>query len=147
MFGFGKTYDEEYLNLYEHLTKQWKMKSQYAKSFLNAYKKSIGKMFLEGKKRIQMLENGGYPEVKLMKRSNPGFEFDLVLIEQAYVAYMKDLRSGKHVGTSVEKSIWAILSNRPDLIENFDKNFSKWIYDNQEKEFPGLFEKVYDFKS
>ena len=35
MFGLFKSYDDEYLELYEYLTQDWEMKPKYAKAFLN----------------------------------------------------------------------------------------------------------------
>lgn len=143
MFGFGKSYDDEYLELYEHLTQQRGMKPDYAESFLNAYKKSIGKMFVQGKKRLEGLEIVSDAERKIMRELNPGYECDLVLVEQAYAAYFRDLRRGKHVGTQIEKAIWAILYTKLDLVLSFDKAFANYIQENQEEKFPGLFEEVF----
>lgn len=144
MFGFGKSYDDEYLELYEHLTQLRGMKPAYAKSFLNAYKKSIGKMFVQGKKRLEGLKIVSDVEMEIMRMLHPGHECDLVLVEQAYAAYLLDLRHGKHVGTQVEKAVWAILYNKLDLVLSFDKAFANYIQENQEKEFPGLFEEVFE---
>ena len=46
-----KSYDEEYKELFSHLTGRWEMKPHYARVFLDAYKKSIGKILSNGKKR------------------------------------------------------------------------------------------------
>ncbi len=147
MFGcFGKSYDDEYLELYEYLTQQWQMKPEYAKSFLNAYKKSIGKLFSSGKERMEMLESSSDPEMRLLRYANLGQEYDYALVGQAYQAYMGDLRRGKHVDTPVEKTIWAILANRSDLVEALDRAFARWIDEKQEEKFPGLFEEVFNFE-
>ena len=50
-----KSYDEEYAELLSHLTKNWEMKPLYARAFLGAYKKSIGKMFSKSKTRSSQL--------------------------------------------------------------------------------------------
>jgi hypothetical protein len=142
MFGFGKSYDDEYLELYEYLTQQWDMKPDYARPFLNEYKKSIGKLFSEGKKRMEVLENSSAPEMRLMRYANPGQEYDFALVGQAYQAYMGDLRRGRHVGTPVEKTIWAILANRSDLVETIDRAFARWIDETYEEKFPGLFDEL-----
>ena len=55
---------------------------------------------------------------------------------------MTDLRRGKHVGTTVEKAIWAILA-RSDLVEDLDRLFSEYIDDTHEEKFPGLFDEVF----
>lgn len=145
MFGFGKSYDEEYLEMYEFLTQDWEMKPEYAKPFLTEYKKKIGKILVEGKKRLQMMENSSDPETRLMSYANLGQAPVFALVAQAYNAYMGDLRRGKHVGTPIEKTIWAILSNRSDLVDDIDKAFGKWIYEKHEEKFPGLFEEVFTF--
>lgn len=146
MLGFGKSYDDEYLELYEYLTQRWKMKPEYAKPFLNTYKKSIGKIFSQEKKRMEILENSSDPEMRLMRHANLGQEYDFALVGQAYHAYMDDLRRGRHVGTPVEKTIWAILSNRSDLIETLDRAFATWIGEKHEEKFPGLFDEVFQFE-
>jgi hypothetical protein len=57
MFNIFKSYDDEYAEPYNHLTQEWKMKPEYAKAFLDAYKKNIGKMLAEGKQRVSALRN------------------------------------------------------------------------------------------
>lgn len=146
MFGFGKSYDEEYLELYEYLTQQWNMKPDFAKPFLTEYKKSIGKIFSKGKKRMNALENSTNAEIRLMRFANLGQEYDYALVGQAYQAYKGDLRRGRHIGTSIEKAIWAILSNRSDLVEGLDKAFASWIDEKQEERFPGLFDEVFEYE-
>ena len=68
---------------------------------------------------------------------------NLVVVGQAYFAYMNDLRGGKFVGSIVEKAIWAILANRSDLLANLDKFFAEFISEEHEKKFPRLFEEVF----
>ena len=68
---------------------------------------------------------------------------DLALVGQAYSAYMADLRRGKHIGTDIEKAIWAILANRSDLVADGDRLFSEYIDDAHEERFPGLFDEVF----
>jgi len=143
MFGFGKSYDDEYLELYEHLTQHWEMKQNYAKPFLSAYKKNIGKTFSQGKKRMDLLENSPDPDMRFIRYANFGNEYDFALVGQAYQAYMSDLRHGKHIGTPVEKAIWAILCNRLDLVEALDRAFAKWLGTKNEEKFPGLLKEVF----
>jgi len=145
MFGFGKSYDDEYLELNEYLTQQWGMNPEFAKPFLDSYKKNIGKKLSEGRKRMEMLENSPDPGVRLMRYANVGHEYDFALVGQAYQAYLVDLRHGRHVGTPVEKTIWAILAKRSDLVETHDRAFAKWIENKHEEKFPGLFEEVFQF--
>jgi len=143
MFGFFKSYNDEYLELYEYMTQNWEMKPKYAKLFLNTYKKSIGKIFSTGKKRMEALENSADPETRLLAIASGGHDHENALVSQAYKAYMTDLRRGTHVGTPVELAIWAILSNRSDLVGIIDRAFEIWIYENHEKKFPDLFEEVF----
>lgn len=143
MFGILKSYDEEYLELYEYLTQDWKMKSEYSKAFLNTYKKSIGKILAQGKRRMSMLENSSDPEARIIGFANLGEETTFALVGQAYYAYMGDLRRGKHVGTPVELAIWAILSNRSDLVQTIDRAFGEYIQEKHEERFPNLYEEVF----
>lgn len=142
MFGL-KSYDDEYLELYEFLTQNWRMKSEYAKAFLTAYKKSIGKIHSEGKQRMALLEKSSDPETRLMRAANLGQECPFALVAQAYQAYMGDLRRGKHVGTPVELAIWAILANRSDLLEPLDRAFGRYIEEKHKETFPSLFDDVF----
>ena len=144
MLGFFKSYDEEYLELYEYLTQEWAMKAEYAKPFLNTYKKDIGKKLFEGKKRMAILENSSDPEARLISIANSGQEYDFALVGQAYQAYMVDLRRGHHVGTPIEKTIWAILANRSDLVDTVDRALGKWIFEKYNEKFPGLFKEVFN---
>ena len=105
IFGLFKSYDDAYLELYEYLTEKWKMKPGYAKPFLDAYKRIIGKTFCQGREKIKKLEKSSDPEIRLMMYSNVGQEYEFALVGQAYQAYMGDLRRGRHVGTPVEKVI------------------------------------------
>ena len=136
-----KSYDEEYAELLSHLTKNWEMKPLYARAFLGAYKKSIGKMFSKSKTRSSQLRENPDPALSLFAMAYID-DYDFALVGQAYRAYMTDLRRGKHVGTTVEKAIWAILA-RSDLVEDLDRLFSEYIDDTHEEKFPGLFDEVF----
>ena len=146
MFGLSKTYDDEYLVLYEYLTQKWQMKPLYAKTFLTTYKKSVGKLFADSKKRMERLSSSSDAETRLAAVAYGGEEYDIALVRQAYKAYKSDLRHGKHVGTPIEKATWAILANRSDLIGTFDEAFGEWIDDNQDERFPELFEEVFQME-
>lgn len=145
MISLFKSYDEEYLELYEYLTQDWRMKPGYAKAFLTEYKKSIGKILAEGKKRMAACKESGDSEELLLAMANIGQEYPFALVAQAYYAYMGDLRRGKHVGTAIEKTIWAILYNRSDLLSEIDKPMEKWIDDQSDEKFPGLFGEVFQY--
>ena len=55
---------------------------------------------------------------------------------------MADLRRGKHVGTDVEKAIWAILSNSSELLESIDSGLDQYIQEVEAEKFPDLYEDV-----
>lgn len=136
-----KSYDEEYAKLFSHLTENWEMKPLYAKAFLGTYKRSIGKMLSKGKIRSSQLRESPDPELRLSATAYID-DYEFALVGQAHRAYMNDLRRGKHVGTTVEKAIWAILA-ASDLIEYVDPLFSEYIDDTHEEHFPGLLDEVF----
>lgn len=136
------SYDDEYAELLVHLTEHWQMKASYASAFLIAYKKSVGKMLSKGKKRSSQLRGSSNPEARLFAFAHID-DHDFAIVGQAYRAYMADLRRGRHVGTPIERAIWAILANRTDLLEDLDKGFANYIEENWDQEFPTLFEDVY----
>ena len=135
------SYDKEFSELFSHLSEEWQMKPYYcAKAFLDTYKKDIGKMFSKGQKRMSQLRDSSPLSFFALGLEAP----DLALVGQAYKAFMVDLRRGRHIGTSVEKAIWAILANRSDLVDGLDRGFSSYIDETYEEMFPELFEEVFD---
>lgn len=143
MFGLWDSYDNEFIELYEHLTQSWEMRPEFAREFLSAYKRDIGKIFSGGRARMSAARDGTDPGLNLIAMANAGEEEDFALVAQAYKAYMSDLRRGKHVGGPVEKVIWAILYNRCDLVSSIDRGFADWIEKTIDGRFPGLFEEVF----
>jgi hypothetical protein len=146
MFGLFKSYDDEYLELYEYLTQEWGMHSGYAKPFLNAYKKNLGKMYSEALKRMVSAETSSNSAILSLSRIASGgdeYPHSYVLVSQAYQAYLSDLRHGKHVGSSIEMAIWAILLKRLDLTNDIDRVLGKFIETKQEEKFPELLETVF----
>ena len=148
--GLFNSFDKEYEELFSYLTENddWEMKPRYAKAFLEAYKKPLGKKLRKGRKAASDILNEG-----------PGFESDIgpfsstmlalelqdhdvVIVAQAYIAYMADLRRGKHVGTDVEKAIWAILSNSPDLLDSIDSGLRRYIQEVEVEKYPDMYEDV-----
>jgi hypothetical protein len=127
-----------YQELLEHLTQNWEMKPQYARPFLDAYKKDVVKKLARGRRRTEKAITGNDPTASLAAHAMEGQELDYSLVAQAYEAYMTDLRRGRHVGTPVEKATWAILFNRSDLLESIDQLIHKTIVENSEQRFPGL---------
>lgn len=138
-----RTYDAEYQELLDVLVNGWHMKESFARSFLNAYRRKIGKMVASGRKKAAEVRtaNLGLEGTMLaldLEDSN------LVITTQSYFAYMTDLRKGRFVGSDVEKAIWAILAH-PDnaLVEKLDAFFAEYIDDEHEKQFPNLFRDVF----
>ena len=64
-------------------------------------------------------------------------DHEVVIVAQAYMAYMADLRRDKHVGTDVEKAIWAILSNGSDLLDSIDSGLHQHIQEIEAGIIPG----------
>jgi hypothetical protein len=146
MFDMFKSYDNEYLELYEYLTQHMGVKKEYAKEFLNAYKKNIGKLLVEGKAQLKALIDQQDPiNRSLFSVSYSGYEYDFALINQAYQGYMIDLRNNsRYIGTSVEKMIWAILVYKIELTTALDKALGKWVENKWEDTFPHFFDEVFN---
>lgn len=147
MFGLFKSYDEEYLELYEFLTQQWCMKPEYARSFLTAYKKSIGKLFVQGKQRMEAMERDPSPDVRLARYAMIGEEYGFAIVGQAYNAFKGDLPTGKHIGTPVQKAVWAILANQSDLVKIVDPQLAASIRERLGEKLPALLSEVFEFRS
>jgi hypothetical protein len=143
MFGLFKKYDDVYDELYDHLVNDWQMKDRYAKAFLDVYRKTLAKIHGEGKERMHQLRNSDNPEHRLLSVVAGGDQNNYALVAQAYMGYMADLRRGKHIDTDVELAIWAILSNRSDLLETLDRAFARYIEEKTEEKFPKLFDTVF----
>lgn len=147
MFGFGKSYDDEGLELYEHLVQDWNMRPEYAKAFIVPYKKRAGKILAALNNKFDLMRSSSDPSTRLEAVASDDLRLDSPLVFCAYEAYMRDLRKGNHVGESVEEVIWAILLKRIDILEQHDKAFSIFISEKHEDRFPHLFEKVFDTSS
>lgn len=143
MFGFFKTYNNEADELYDHLINHWDMRPEYARAFLDAYRKSLGRLLAKGRERMSMLENSDSPDMRMTRNLSRGEDEEFALVGRAYQAYMEDLRRGRHVGTKIEMAIWAVLVNRTDLVEHLDGGFARYIDSRWEEEFPSLLEEVF----
>jgi hypothetical protein len=146
MFSFSKKKDTrvEYNELYVYLCDEWRMKPEFARAFLDAYIDPLAEKFRAAKLEVQRL---AMSESASDRVASVAFEDDFVataLVAQAQQAYLRDLRSGKHVGTQVEQVIWTVLVNRSDILENYDKPLAKFTYQNYEKKFPNLFDTVFE---
>jgi hypothetical protein len=149
LFGSKESIRAAYDELFNYLADDWHMKDRYARAFLDEYRRSIAKFHKEATGRFEKIQNGDDPELRLMSTAMGGRDhaLALTLVWQAYQGYMIDLRRGKHVGTNVELAIWAILSNRSELIGDFDKPFSRYIYEKHEERFPNLFDDVFEMNA
>ena len=105
MFGFGRKPDH-FLELMEHLVDRSGMRTRFASAFLLAYKDDVSMRFEDGSMRTQQTLATLSRVQQLM--FNPSDIYDLAIVGQAYMGYMQDLRSGRHVGTDVERAIWAL---------------------------------------
>ena len=142
--GWFNSYSAEYQELLDVLVNDWHMKEHFARAFLDAYRRKIGKMVASARKkaaqvRAANLSLGGTMLALDMEDPN------LVIASQAYHAYMTDLRRGRFVGTDVEKAIWAILAHDCSgaMLEHVDAFFAEYIDDEHEKLFPNLFQEVF----
>jgi hypothetical protein len=142
--GLFSSYDSEWTELYQHLVEDWEMKPAYAKPFMDAYRKSVSRKLVNGRRKAEKHMGGNDPMLSLAAFANMGQELDYSLVAQAYEAYMTDLRRGRHIGTPVEKAIWAILYNRSDLIETIDRAFQKYIDEKCDEKFPGLLDEAFE---
>ena len=130
------SYEDEYQELLDYLINdyRWMMKRRYAVAFLNAYRRKIGKRLRRGRIQASNIES---PLLALELE-----DLKYPVVTTAYEAYMIHLRRGKHVGTDVEKVIWAILDNCSGVLEEVDKGFHDYIVENAEKKFPDLYGEV-----
>ena len=144
MFGFFKTYEAEYNELFEYLVDEWCFKPEYASAFLDIQKRKIGKTLYKLKNyfaRIQPLNN---PERALVSLMHYGEECKQALVAAGYYTYMLKLRRGKYLGTPVEYATWAIIMEGIDIIEGFDRAFALYIEDKSDDKFELIFNEVYD---
>ena len=140
MFEFGRKPDH-FLELMEHLVDRSGMRTRFASAFLLAYKDDVSMRFEDGSMRTQQTLATLSRVQQLM--FNPSDIYDLAIVGQAYMGYMQDLRSGRHVGTDVERAIWALLVNHSDLLKESDKVLAAYIEQHHETQFPNLLEEVY----
>ena len=139
--GWFDSYEKEYHGLLDHLTSDWQMRPRFAVAFLNAYRRKIGKSLRRGQAEASKLLNSGQSLSGLMALELS--DLDYPLVATAYEGYLVDLRRGKHIRTDVELAIWAILSNRMDILKEVDKGFHDYLERSTEKKFPRLDQDVF----
>ena len=140
MFG---SYRKEYDELREHLlSESIGMRPRYASAFLSAYGRRMAKQYRKAtqtSESIMASPQSGLPQTILALDLT---DLNIAFVAVAYTGYMADLRRGKHVGTDVEKAIWAILDNRSDLLRDLDGGLAEYIGDHAEEKFPKLYGNV-----
>ena len=152
LFGSKEATQKAYDELLNFLTEEWRMKDRYARAFLDEYRSDIAKLHKQITSRAdELLQRGDAAARRLMSieiisAGGLGQVLSVILVTQAYRAYMSDLRRGKHVRTNIELAIWAILSNRSDLVQDFDKFFGQYVQEKYEELFPTLFDDVFDME-
>ena len=141
LFGRAEASKKTYERLLGHLTDDWEMKGRYAVTFLDAYRRSISNIYAEVLKRYEGLTRSH----ALLAQAAGGESdaLDHVVVLQACQAYKNDLVGGRHVGTDVERVIWAILCNRSDIVAQLDPSLARYLDKAQDERFPDLFEEVF----
>ena len=138
-----RSYKKELGELSEHLlSESFGMRRRYASAFLSAYGRRMAKRY---GKATRMSESILASQSNL-QQTTVALELvnlDIAFVAAAYQGYMGDLRRGRHVGTDVEKAIWAILDNRRDLLRDLDGGLAEYIGDQAEKRFPRLYSDVF----
>ena len=97
-----KSYNDEYRELLSFLTDNWEMEKPYAQAFMDTYKRNIGRMFAACRKKKSRTTS--YNKLGVNGRCDDGFRSRRSNF-CARLAYMTDLRRGKHVGTMIEMAI------------------------------------------
>lgn len=137
MFRFT-SYKKEFNELREHLLSEHiGMRPRYASAFLNVYGRRMAKRYRKASKMSDSIMSSPQSSLPQTIVALDLSDLNVVFIATAYSAYMADLRRGKHVGTDVEKAIWAILDNRSDLLP--DQGFADYINEHAVDKFPDLY--------
>lgn len=149
MFGLFRDRRQEqqaYDELYAFLTEDWRVRERYARAFLDAFRRDIAKLHKRATRAYETMRQSGDPGLSLYLYAQGGKRDALahVLAGQAVNAYMVDLRSGRYVGTDVEKAIWAVLANRSDIVSTIDRLLARYIDEHKDGKFPRLYDDVFE---
>lgn len=109
------------------------MHPSYAITFLSHYRKSISKIYARVWENTEYLRSGPNANPALLE-----FDFnvcDTALVFQAYDAFKNELLKGQHIYTDIERIIWNILYNRPDILGSIDDDFCQYIHRHYEYRF------------
>lgn len=143
MFWKSKRRADEWHELYEFLLTdhEWGMNRKFAGAFMDTYGDGAAERLRDVRSRAESAIGDGEivgvnPLAIMVDAEN------IALVYEAYIGYMKDLRRGKGVGEPIEKAIWAVLCNRLDIVEQFDRPFARYLEASHEKKMPGLAEEV-----
>jgi hypothetical protein len=145
MLDFFCSYDQEFLDLHDHLKNEWNMKDEYSRPFLIQYKKNIGRIVQDGNSRVDKLLKSKDVSDRIAAREMKLSLLDYALVNQAYVSWMGDVRSGNCSSKEIEMAIAAILFNRTDLVMTVDGGFGNWVNNTFEQKYPSLLEAVFDY--
>lgn len=143
MFG---SYKEELDDLREYLLSETGMRPRYTSAFLSAYGRRMAKRLRKAKQTIQGKGLAGRftsPADRMGLLAGGVLDLGVAVVAIAYGSYMGDLRRGKHVGTDVEKAIWAILyEHRDDELSELDAGLAQYIREHVKKKFPMLYDDI-----
>lgn len=139
MFG---SYKEELGELRNYLLSEIGMGPRYVSAFLSAYGRRMAKRLRKAEQIVQGkgLGRSATPFDRLGLLAGGVTDLGVAVVATAYRGYMGDLRRGKHVGTDVEKAIWAILDEcRDDELRELDTGLAEYIAEHVEEKFPTLY--------
>ena len=146
MFGlFKRTPDTqlEYNALQKYLREEWQMKPQFVSALLDTYRTEVCEKYRAAVIQHQTMEASQSAADRLQGAAFDNTFVDTALVAQARQAFLTDLRHGTHVGTDIELAIWAVLVNRSDILEHFDRGLANFTYEKYQERFPALFERVF----
>jgi hypothetical protein len=117
----------------------WGMRPKYAEAFAKAYAKPLS----VGLERIAKGFHGADAGTRLGLLANGGL-LRMAEVSQAIISFSTDLRRGVHVGTNVERAVWAILIGEIANVEGMDGALAVLVSENYERVFPGLLDEVFE---
>lgn len=144
LFDFLKNYSLEAREIRDYLVNEWGMKDEYANPFVHTYKKGLGRILNQGREKLASIDPSSPDSGGFLHAMNEN-ELRFSIVNQAYLAYFKDLRSGKHIKTPIEYAIWAVLVKENELISAHDPAFARFIINNAYEKVPFL-DNVFSFK-
>ena len=139
------SYKEELHALREYLLREIGMRPRYVAAFLRAYGRRMAKRLRKAEHMVQGKGLGRFstPVDRLGLLAAGVNDLGVGVVATAYRGYMADLRRGKHVGSDVEKAIWAILYEcREDELKELDAGLCRYIAEHVEERFPTLYGEV-----